>query len=219
MNELLFLIHVILITFFALAALRVGKEALIVWVVLQAILANLFVTKQIQLLHFEVTCSDVFAIGSLLGLNLLQQYFGKAETKKAISLCFLSMLFFALMSQLHLWYEPSKHDMTQPAFNQLLSPAPRLFFASLAVFFIVQQLDSRLFGWLKARFPKLPLPLCNLLSLSSSQLLDTTLFTLIGLYGLVASLTDVIVLSFLIKFVIILGSSSIMTLSKRVVAR
>ena len=59
MNEALFFVQVIVVMLFALIALRIGKEALTVWVVLQALLANLFVMKQMSFFGFEVTCSDV----------------------------------------------------------------------------------------------------------------------------------------------------------------
>ena len=63
MNELIFLFHILLVLSFVLGALRLGKNALLSLLALQAILANLFVVKQISLFGFAVTCSDVFAIG------------------------------------------------------------------------------------------------------------------------------------------------------------
>ena len=83
MNECIFLLHVALVIGFALGALRLGKEALTAWVALQAVLANLFVIKQMTFLGFTVTCSDVFAIGSIAGLNLVQEFFGKESARKA----------------------------------------------------------------------------------------------------------------------------------------
>ena len=212
MNELLFLAHVILVLGAALGAVRLGREALILWVSLQAVLANLFVLKQIHFCGFEVTCSDVFAVGSLLGLNLLQEHFGQESAKKATLLCFFSMLFFAAMGQIHLLYHPSLHDTAHGAFQAILGPNFRLLLASLVVFFLVQQIDVRFFGWLKKSAPKLPR---NLIALFCSQFLDTVLFSVIGLYGMVASLFDIIAISFLIKCAVILCAAPFIGLSKR----
>jgi queuosine precursor transporter len=202
MNEIIFITHVLLVLAFGLGALRLGKEALICWVGMQTILANLFVIKQISFLQFEVTCSDVFAIGCLLGLNLLQEYFGKEVAKKTGWICFFMMFFFAAMAQLHLHYVPSSHDTSHPAFHQILSTTPRLFFASLITFILVQQCDLHLFQRLKHYFPSFSWR--SAFSIASSQLLDTLLFSFLGLYGLVHSLFDIIVMSFIIKFIIIL---------------
>ena len=40
--------------------------------------------KQITLFGLNATASDIFAIGSLLGLNLLREIYGITEAKKAI---------------------------------------------------------------------------------------------------------------------------------------
>ncbi len=46
MNELLFFLHLILVFGFGVIALKLGKHYLTTWVAIQAILANLFVVKQ-----------------------------------------------------------------------------------------------------------------------------------------------------------------------------
>lgn len=203
MNEILFFIQIILILCFALGALKLGKSALTAWVAIQALIANLFVIKQISLFGFDVTASDAYIIGSLLGLNFLQEYFSKEEAAKATWICFFFMFFFTLISQLHLLYQPSTHDATQPAFLTLLSPSPRLLVASMGAFFIVQQFDIRFFAFLKNYFPKLGFAFRSGLALVVSQFLDTLLFSFMGLYGIVVSLFDIILVSYLIKLTVI----------------
>lgn len=203
MNEILFLIQIILIVSFALGALKLGKGALVAWVAIQALIANLFVLKQITLLGFDVTASDAFVIGSLLGLNFLQEYHSKEDAQKTTWICFFFMAFFALVSQVHLLYTPSSHDTAQGAFLTILSPAPRLLIASLSVFFVVQQVDIRLFAFLKKKFPQVSFALRTAVSLVFSQFLDTFLFSFAGLYGIVASIADIILISFLVKLAVI----------------
>ncbi len=162
-----------------------------------------FRLKQITLFGLNVTASDVFIIGSLLGLNLLQEYFGQKEAKQAIKVCFFFMVFFALISQLHLIYQPNVHDTNQDAFVSLLKPSPRLLIASLSVFFIVQQLDIRFFAFLKIFLPKTSFALRTLIALVFSQFLDTVLFSFAGLYGIVNSIVDIMIMSFCIKLIAI----------------
>ncbi len=217
MNELLFFIHVIVVMGFGFGALKMGKVALTTWIALQAVLANLFVIKQICFFGFDVTCSDVFAIGSIFGLNLLREYFGLDAAKKALWSCFFAMIFFVAMAQIHLFYIPSTFDTTQAAFESILSSSLRLLAASLVVFIFVQQIDLRLFGMLKKKFHILPLNFRNVFSVSITQFLDTFLFSVFGLWGLVAHLSDIILMSFLIKLLVIILMSPLIHFSKRFV--
>jgi queuosine precursor transporter len=215
MNEIIFFIHVILVMTFGFGALKMGKTTLTAWIALQAVLANLFVIKQICFFGFHVTCSDVFAIGSVFGLNLLREYYGQEVSKKALWTCFFAMIFFVIMSQVHLFYQPSSFDTAHPAFETILSSSPRLLIASLAVFTIAQQIELRLFGFLKDKFHFLPLSIRNAFSVSTTQFLDTFLFSVFGLWGIVAHLSDVILISFLIKLFVIALMSPLIHFSKR----
>jgi uncharacterized integral membrane protein (TIGR00697 family) len=214
-NEALFLLHLAIVFAFTLGALRMGRLALFAWTCSQAVFANLFVLKQMSCFSLTITCSDVYAVGGMLGLNLMQEYFGSSDAKKAAKSCFYLLIFFAAMAKIHLAYQPSALDITHPAYVTILSAAPRLLFASLASFFIVQQIDIRFFGALKARFPLSPLAIRNTISLLTSQLLDTVLFSILGLHGIVENTLDIIIVSFLIKAMVIFSSLSVTTLSKK----
>jgi uncharacterized integral membrane protein (TIGR00697 family) len=219
MNEVLFLIHILIVLVFGGIALRLGRASLTTWVSLQAVLANLFILKQIKFLGFEITCSDVYAIGSMLGLNLLREYFGKQPAQVALRTCFFAMIFFAAMAQFHLQYIPSSSDRTQSAYEILLSPSARLLIASFVVFFVVQRIDLYLYSFLKEKWPRLSLSLRNAVSLLTSQFLDTFLFSVLGLWGLVSSLSDIIAVSFLVKATIIGCITPLVRFSKRFVPR
>lgn len=214
MNEFLFLIQILLVFSVSLIALRLGKEALLASITVQALLANFFVLKQIHLFGCTVTCSDAFAVGSILGLNLLREYFDQKLAKKATFICFLFMVFFVVMSQLHLFLLPSIGDTAHSAYKQLLTPAPRLLFSSLFVFFIIQHFDIRFFGWLKHLLPKASFALRSSLSMIVSQFLDTILFSFLGLYGLVENIRDIILVSFIIKVLVILALGPLTILLK-----
>lgn len=203
MNEIIFLSETLVIILFSFFALKLGKEALVAWVTLQAVIANVFIVKQIDLFGLQVTASDAFAIGSLLSLNFLQEFFGSQISKKASWVCFTCMVFFALISQFHLLFQSSAFDTTQEAFRVILSPSPRIFTASIAVLFVVQQVDIRLFSFLKEKFTSTPFFLRSALSMIFSQTLDTILFSFAGLYGLVSSMFDIILMSLIIKWIVI----------------
>lgn len=217
MNETIFLTHVFLVIGLVLIASRWGKNALVASIVLQAVFANLFVVKQISLFGFSVTCSDVFAIGGILGLNLLQEYHGRSEANLAVRASFLGLLFFMVMSKMHLWYIPLPTDTTQSAFEQIFSSTTRITCASIGVYYLVQKMDVKLFGSLKIFFQDKHLPIRVMISLIVTQFVDTLLFSFFGLYGLVASLWDVVIVSFLVKCGIIFSSGFLIALTRRFV--
>lgn len=214
MNEFIFLLQILLIAGFTFGALKLGKNALIGWIALLATAANLFVIKQIHLFGFEVTASDSFAMGSLLALSFLQEHFGQEEAKKASWICFFFLLFFTIAAKLHLLYEPSLHDSSQGAFLTIFTPSPRLFIASMGVFFIVQQMDIRVFSLIKLKFPIQSFTLRASLALIFSQALDTVLFSFAGLYGIAASMTDIIIMSLTIKLLITFCFTPFLRLAK-----
>jgi queuosine precursor transporter len=196
-----------------------GKAMLTVWVALQAVLANLFVIKQITFFQFHVTCSDVFAIGSLFGLNLLREYFGKEAAVKALWACFFAMVFFVAMAQIHLLYLPSVYDTTHDAFVTTLSSSWRLLSASIAVFFFVQKIDLHFFGFLKDKASTLSFGLRSAICIGSTQALDTVLFSMLGLWGLVENLFDIILISFVIKLLILALMTPMIRFSKSFVKK
>lgn len=216
-NELLFFLHVALVIGFVFGALRFGAQGLIALIALQAVLANLFVIKQMSLFGFSVTCSDVFAVGSILGLNLLQEHFGKEMAQKAVKISFLSLAFFFVMTQVHLFYQPTSADQSQAAFLSIFSSTFRIVAASIGVYWVVQKLDVVLYGWLKQFFKGRQLLVRLGLSLLVMQLLDTVLFSFFGLYGLVESLFDIIVVSYAVKCLVILLGSPLAAFSKKMV--
>lgn len=217
MNETIFFAHILLVIGLVLIGSKWGKHALIALVVLQAVLANLFVVKQMSLFGFSVTCSDVFAVGGILGLNLLQEHYGRTEANLAVKASFLGLVFFMIMSLMHLWYTPLSTDITQDAFEKILSSNLRITCASIGVYYLVQKLDVRLFDWLKNLFQGKRLPLRIAVSLLLTQLLDTILFSFLGLYGLIDSILDVILVSFFVKCLIIFSSSFLIAFTKRFV--
>ena len=216
-NELFFIIHSILIGLFAVIALRIGKEALVSLLCVQAILSNLFVTKQIILWGLCATCSDAFSVGSSLSLNLLQEYYGKKIAQKTIWISFMCLIFYLFMTQIHLAYYPSELDTTQQFFFYILEFTPRFVFASLISYLISQQIDTFLFAYLKEKFAGRYFILRNYGSLLVSQFADTLLFTFLGLYGINQNLFQIFVISYSVKIITIFISAPIVALSKKII--
>lgn len=216
MNELIFFFYLIIVSGTALAALKAGKEALVALVCLQWVLANLFVTKQILLFGYNVTASDALAVGATLCLNLIQEYFSQELAKKTILIGFGGTLFYTVLSWLQILYCPSAADTAHEHFCALLSPMPRLVIASLVTYLIVQLFDYKLYGWLKQRHAG-SFILRNYISVGISQLIDTVIFSFLGLYGILTPLLPLIIISYGIKIAVMLLAVPFIALSRYII--
>jgi uncharacterized integral membrane protein (TIGR00697 family) len=215
-NELIFLLHAVVISCAALYALHLGKQALVAFISVQCILANLFVLKQTTLFGLTATCADPFTIGAVLGLNLLQEYYDRKSATSAVWTSFFLLIFYAVVSYIHLLYIPALHDTMQPHYVALLQFMPRITVASFSVYLFVQYIDTQLFGFLKKVFGGRYLPLRNMLSIGTTQLLDTVLFSFLGLYGIVHNIGQIIMISYSIKLLALAISTPFVALSKKI---
>lgn len=214
-NELIFLGHSTLVASITLGLLVLGREGLTAGVCLFSVLSNLFVTKQITLFGLHTISTDVFTIGAVFGLNLLQEHFGIASVKRAITCNFALLIAYLALCQVHLAYTPNAFDTMQTASQALLTPMLRIIVASVASYLLSQLFDMHLYRLLKQYFAGRHVVLRNILSLSCSQLVDTVFFSFAALYGTVHSVGHVIIVSYAIKMLVVVGISPFIGLSKK----
>ncbi len=212
MNEVVFFSHIAILILATLAAMRVGKTALMGLIFMQVALANLFVTKQILLFGLPVTTTDAYIVGSLLCLNLYSEMTSKEEATKLANANMFVLGFFVFMAIIQLVYTPSSFDTAHESYKNILTPSPRIFISSILCFYLSQRIDLAMF----TRFrKKLSLTLSMICSLSISQAIDTLLFSFTALYGIVHSVLTIIVFSYFIKMITLLSLSSITLLIKK----
>lgn len=212
-NELLLFGHILFLSFAAGLCLRLGKEALVAYTVIAIMLANVFVIKQTMLFSFAATSADALAIGSLLGFNLLQEFYSKRLAQKTIFTTFVLLAMYAVLTRFHLLYEPSSIDITHDAFVQLFSMAPWLIGGSIAIWSLSLSVDYLIFGLLQQLWPERLLIVRNYIAIGASQAIDTFLHTRYLLWlGVISNVWQVFAISFLIKFVITLIATPLVTL-------
>ena len=122
MNSIILVLHVTSVCVLTLFALRFGKELMIAWLSLLAVAMNLFVLKQITLFGLCVTSSDALAVGYLLGLNLIQEFFGGKTARKTVWISLFISASFVLLSQIHLAYTPNHYDLLIPILDFFSPP-------------------------------------------------------------------------------------------------
>lgn len=223
MNELIFFLYCFVLIVANLVALKISKEALIALVSVEAILVNLFVVKEIVLFGYVATASDAIAVGITLGINLLHEYYGRQEAQKVVNITVGCSIFYILISQLHLAYSSSPFDTSAVHFNALLITAPRVVIASVFVYYVVQSIECYLYAYLVKKLEQRNFLLRNYLSVSITQLLDTILFSFLGLWKLTPAFDSVfvigqiIIISYSIKLIALFLSASYLALAKKII--
>lgn len=204
-NELLFLSSILLTVAMSVLALHFGSQALVAAFVMQGIAANLLILKEIDLFGFCVTAADIFIIGMVLCLNLIQEYYGQETSQNAIKAYILSLVWFLGLQLIHLEYLPSQFDKFHLHFAALFNLAPRLVATTLLVSWVSLHLDRRLFAFLSNRFPTSHLAWRSFGAMVVAQFVDTILFTYLGLSGIMSNPGHIIMVSYTIKVIAAVG--------------
>jgi queuosine precursor transporter len=214
-NELLFFLTIIIITTSIGTAAKYGEQALFGLIIIMGILANIFVTKQITLFGFYATATDALAVGITLGYNLIQELYSKKAAYNLFKINIFCVIITLILIYIQVLYTPSNFDHMQPHIAIVFGALPRTIIASYSTYFIVQWFDIFLYSMLKNLFGERFFTLRNIISMSTSHLLDTILFTILALWGVCAHLEQIIVISYTIKLVTIIAQSSLMGAIKK----
>jgi len=215
-NECIFFIYVASVTLTALYAARISREAVVVLLCSQCMLMNLFVTKEITLFGLIATAADALGVGVALCLNILQELYGKAYAQRAIWLGLGCSLLYVMYAMLHCAFIPSVYDASNIHFLALLLPMPRIIIASLFSYIVVQYADSYLYELFTKAFRGRFFTLRSNASIAITQFLDTILFSILGLYGLMHNIGSIIIVSYFIKLVVLMMATPFLFFFKRI---
>ena len=181
MNEILFIGFFIFLCALILGALRCGKFYLFVLIAIFSISMNIFVTKQFEIFGILVTGGNAIYGAIFLSTDILSEYFSHRDALKSVTVGFFALIFFAIATQILIFFEPAEFDTAQNSIKNLFSPLPRILFGSFLAFFIAQICDIFLFHKIKKITKKKFLFVRNNFSTAISQFLDTLIFTAVGL--------------------------------------
>ncbi|MFC4712287.1 queuosine precursor transporter [Planococcus dechangensis] len=161
-----------------------GKTGLFAWVAVATILANIQVTKTIEIIGLTATLGNSLYASTFLATDILNEKYGKKEAKKAVWLGFSSLLIMVLTMQFGLQFLPADSDFAQGSLETIFGLVPQIAIASLIAYLLAQHIDVIVFSALRRVFPKdSQFWIRNNGSTLLSQLLDTLIFTSIAFYG------------------------------------
>lgn len=173
-----------------------GKTGLYVFTVFSAIIANIQVTKSIDIFGFATTSGNELYAASFLVTDILSEKFGKKAAHKAVMIGVFTTILFLLATQGLLAFKPNDADFIDPALQDLFGFVPRIGIGSLAGYCCSQTIDVALYHkiWNKTGDSQKGLWLRNCGSTLTSQAVDTVVFTTIAFYGVYDNKTFVSIL-------------------------
>lgn len=206
MNELLWAVLLLLNFFAIILSYRLwGKLGLFIWVPIASIIANIQVTKTIELFGLTATLGNIVYAGSFLVTDILNENHGKKEAGKAVGIGFFSLIVMTLFMNLALFFEPGEGDFAHQSMSTLFSLMPRIVVASLAAYGISQMHDIWSYNMWKEKVPGWKnIWIRNNLSTMISQLIDSAVFTLIAFYGVfpISVLLEIGISTYLLKWLV-----------------
>lgn len=221
MNELLFFVTIVLnFTGILLAYKIFGKTGLFVWAGLAAVVANIEVTKCVDMFGLSVTLGNVVYGSTFLVTDILSELYGGKEARKAVRMGFFATIAFTVIIQVSLLFEPNSQDFVSGAMKDIFSIMPRICIASMIAYLISNTLDTYFYEIIRNKFPK-HLWLRNNGSTLTSQLIDSFMFTFIAFYGIfdMTMLIELSITTYFIKAIVSACDTPFLYLARKIKPR
>lgn len=190
-NEILFFICVAA-TFTAVVAASVflGKGGVFGWAAVAPVLANLLVSRQINLFGMAVTMGNILFASLFLCTDILSEVYGVEASKKAVAVSVCSELLFIAVAQVSMLFQPNELDTITPALVQVFQMSARVTAASVLMFTLANLADVYLFEAIKRRVPN-ALWLRNNIATILCNCTENFLFTALAFWGVYSMRTCV----------------------------
>ena len=202
-----------------MAAFRLWVSVcLFVWIPISIIVANIQVTKTIEIFTLEATLGNIVYATSFLATDILSECYGKEEAYKGVGIGFFALLVMTLLMNTALLFKPAPSDLVQESLVTIFSLMPRIALASLAAYLVSQLNDVWSYEFWRKKRPSVGwLWLRNNASTMVSQLIDTLIFTLIAFWGRYpwGVLWQIMVTTYALKWVVAALDTPFIYLAKR----
>lgn len=208
-NELLWLVLLLANFVGILLAYRLfGLVGLLSWIALAGFVANVQVSKTIELFGITATLGNIVYAGTFLATDIISERYGPATARRAVWLGFFAIVVSTGLMQLALLFEPAPSDRMHGSLVSVFAVLPRIAGASLLAYIVSQRHDVWAFQFWKNRFPG-PLWLRNNMSTIVSQLIDSVIFTIVAFYGVFPALVllEIVVTTYLLKAIVAIADT------------
>lgn len=182
-----------------------GRAGLYAWVPLAAVVANVQVIKLVDLFGITATLGNIVYASSFLVTDILSEIYGKKEARRAVFIGLFSLVAMTVLMNLALHFVPAPDDFAQESLSVIFGFMPRIAAASLLAYLVSQLHDVWAFDFWRKRFPSIRfLWLRNNASTMVSQLIDSTVFTVLAFWGVYPAgvLVEIFWTTYLLKWMV-----------------
>ena len=219
LNEMWWVLMLVLNFVAILLAYRVwGKLGLFIWIPISVIVANIQVTKNVNLFGLEATLGNIVYSTGFLATDILSEMYGPKESKRAVTVGFFSLIVMTVMMQLAIQFTPAPSDFVQSYKETNFGFIPRITFGSLIAQVISNFHDIWAFElWKRIKPGKKTLWIRNCLSTMVSQLLDSLIFTFIAFFGVyeMSVWWQIVITTYLLKFIVAVCDTPFMYIARK----
>lgn len=152
-----------------------GKAGVVGVIASNVVIMNIFVLKGIELFGLSATGGNVLYASIFLGTDIINEYYGPREARKAVFIGFYVSIFFYIATRFILLFSPAPWDLYHQPMEKLFTPIWRITLASMLAYIISQNCDVLAYSWLKRRLPR-QLWVRNNASTWTSQIADSAIF-------------------------------------------
>lgn len=130
------------------------EKGLTAWMCFASIMANIAVTKQVDMFGLSATLGNVMFASTFLTTDIISERYGAKVSRQAVNICMFFTVAFIAATQSILVFVPNNLDFVNDSMRTLFSITARATTASVAMFYVANVADVVLFEKLKQRFPK-----------------------------------------------------------------
>jgi uncharacterized integral membrane protein (TIGR00697 family) len=203
MNEVLWILFAVVNFVIILAVYKLfGKAGLFAWIAVGTIIANIQVTKTIELFGLTATLGNIMYGTLFLATDAINERYGLKDAKHSVYLGFFAMIAMVIIMQGALMFTPSDTDIANESLHTIFELIPQIALGSITAYIVSQLLDVHVFQRIKKRFSSpATLYIRNIGSTLISQLLDTAIFVPIAFFGVfdTKTLFSIFVTTYIIK--------------------
>lgn len=189
MNELLFFVS-IGISYGAILLLYkfFGKTSLFVWMAFAMVLANIEVSKGVEMFGLAMTLGNVIYVTADFVTSIFNECYNKKEARRAVLYGFIASVMFVILSQITIHFKPmAGSEEVSDAMKLLFGFTPRVVASSLLTYLISSWIDTGIYDFLKRKVFKKDngkhMFCRSEISSLVSQFIDSALFTLLAFAG------------------------------------
>lgn len=202
------------VTVFSGLAGRLGKGWLFAIYAVSIVIANITASKLTSVLGLTVAAADIIYTIGFTTIDLINEYYGKDEAKRAILTALFANILWAFFAYVAVQLPAAElFAEMQPPFAAVLGSAPRIVLASMVAYYIASRSDVFVYHTIRERGGPIWLRIIG--SNGVSLFVDSVIFSTVAFLG-VFPLIEIIVGQYVIKIVITLINVPFALLARRV---